>query len=72
MILSTNVGQKKRTNNIPERIRYPWITEGLVNCIMEKDRLQRMSVQDPVFRNDYIAYKKKIQKCIKITKAKCY
>ena len=29
-----------------------------------------MSVQNPVFRNDHIAYKKILQKCIKATKAK--
>ena len=49
-----------RNKNIaPRNYSYPWITEGLVKCIKEKLKLHSMSGQNPVFKNDYIAYKNK-------------
>ena len=46
-----NISIKKQTT--------PWMTQNLLNCIQEKHRLYRLSVVAPVFKTEFLNYKKK-------------
>ena len=36
-----------------------WMTQNLLNCIQEKHRLYRLTVISPVFKTEFLNYKKK-------------
>ena len=63
-IREKNISTKKQTS--------PWMTQSLLNCIQEKHRLYRLSVDSPVFKNQFLNYKKYLKKCIYFAKKQYY
>ena len=59
-----NISIKKQTT--------PWMTQNLLNCIQEKHRLYRLSVVSPVFKTEFLNYKKQLKKSIYIAKKQYY
>ena len=45
-----------------------WMTQNLLNCIQEKRRLYRLSVISPVFKTEFLNFKKQLRRPTYIAK----
>ena len=52
----------KEKNISKEKQTTPWMTKILRNCIQEKRRFYRLSVISPVFKTEFLNYRKQLEK----------